>query len=75
MVLTMRAASLRNFSGSCISSLSSSSPWEMSDKLTKPPGHAAFPGGKADNLEESPCKPSPHPPPPTHTFFPQQLTS
>lgn len=33
VVITMRAASLRNFSG-----------------------HAAFPGGKADDLEETPCK-------------------
>lgn len=33
VVITMRAASLRNFSG-----------------------HAAFPGGKADNAQETPCK-------------------
>lgn len=33
VVITMRAASLRNFSG-----------------------HAALPGGKADTLNESPCK-------------------
>lgn len=33
VVITMRAASLRSFSG-----------------------HAAFPGGKADDTEETPCK-------------------
>lgn len=33
VVITMRAASLRSYSG-----------------------HAAFPGGKADSLEETPCK-------------------
>ena len=36
VVITMRAASLRSFSG-----------------------HAAFPGGKADSLAETPCKSPP----------------
>lgn len=36
VVITMRAASLRSFSG-----------------------HAAFPGGKADTLQETPCKSPP----------------
>lgn len=44
VVITMRAASLRSFSG-----------------------HAAFPGGKADTAEETPCNPPcPHPPPRPH---------
>jgi 8-oxo-dGTP pyrophosphatase MutT (NUDIX family) len=40
VVITMRAASLRSFSG-----------------------HAALPGGKADSLDETPCKSSSSPPP------------
>lgn len=49
VVLTMRAASLRNYSG--IFSLNNGLLIFSSDKQT---GQAAFPGGKADSLEETP---------------------
>lgn len=69
VVLTMRAASLRSFSGPSATLPNHFSPiflpaHERTHALTRDfcaTGHAAFPGGKADSLEETPCTSTCHP--------------